>query len=155
MIKLHFATLDGIRKTKRFKTLAGARKAAHDWVGKDAQIGGHYAISTDGVVKVSSEGCTLVELFSSCIINTPATSCLFYKIKADGQYLTQVFATRAAAIEYIDENQLDDVTYDNYDGSIGVVQTTVEEWRSVDGKGELVVEPRRPAPALTDDDIPF
>lgn len=63
MIKLRFSTIDGIRKTKRFKTVAGARKAAQDWLGKDAVIGGYYAISGDGVVKVTAEGCTLADLF--------------------------------------------------------------------------------------------
>lgn len=63
MIKLHFETLDGIRKTKRFKTLSGARVAAQGWVGKDAEIGRWYAVSADGVVKVTAEGCTLNDLW--------------------------------------------------------------------------------------------
>ena len=65
MIKLYFETLDDIRKTKSFKTLAGARKATWDWVGKDADIGSHYGVSADGVVKVTiMQGTTLDELFS-------------------------------------------------------------------------------------------
>ncbi len=64
MIKLHFSTLDGIRKTHRYKTLAGARKKAHDWVGANADLGSCYAVSSDGVVTVTSEGCTLKELFA-------------------------------------------------------------------------------------------
>jgi len=63
MIKLRFRTLDGIRKTKTFKTVAGARKAAHDWVGKDADVGIGYAVSTDGVVTVSVDGATLDDIF--------------------------------------------------------------------------------------------
>lgn len=63
MIKLRFTTLDGIRKTKKFKTLAGARKAAHDWVGTNAEIGSYYAISGDGVVKVTTEGCKLTDIW--------------------------------------------------------------------------------------------
>ena len=65
MIKLRFTTLDGVKKTKTFKTLKGARKATWDWVGKDADLGGYYAVSADGVVIVTIEcGCTLAELFS-------------------------------------------------------------------------------------------
>jgi hypothetical protein len=155
MIKLRFTTLDGVRKTKNFKTLTGARKAAHDWVGKDAQIGRNYAVSTDGVVKVVATGCTLVELFSSTIIGTPDSG-EFFKIKVGGQYLTQVFATRAAAIDYLEENQLHDVTYDDVDGSIGVMSCDVERWVSVAGKGELAPLPQLPRQAfITDDEIPF
>jgi hypothetical protein len=155
MIKLRFTTLDGIRKTKRFKTLAGARKAAHDWVGKDADVGRFYAVSTDGVVKVTAEGCTLVELFSSCIIGTPNESGDFYKVRVGGQYLPEVFATHDDANEYVYSYQMDDVTYDAPDGSIGVMSCAIEHWRSVDGKGEQVIEPKLPRHAFSDDDLPF
>ena len=64
MIKLRFTTIDGIKKTKSFKTLVGARKAAQNWLGKDATPGGYYAVSADGVVVMTIEtGCTLAELF--------------------------------------------------------------------------------------------
>lgn len=155
MIKVRFETLDGIRKTKRFKTLAGARKAAQDWAGKDAEVGRWYAISTDGVVKVTVDGCTLVELFSTCNINPPHNGD-FFKVKVGGQYLAQVFTTRDEAFNYVDANQLDDVTYDDIDGSIGVMSCKIEAWHSVDGRSEPVPAPPRHAftpPA--DDDIPF
>jgi hypothetical protein len=63
-IKLHFSTLDGISKTKTFKTLKGARKAAHNWVGADADVGSSYAVSVDGVVTVRVDGATLQDIFS-------------------------------------------------------------------------------------------
>lgn len=63
MIKLYFNTVDGIRERKVFKTLKGARKFTWQWVGKNAEIGSCYAVSCDGIVTVSAEGCTLEELF--------------------------------------------------------------------------------------------
>jgi hypothetical protein len=63
MIKLYFSTIDGCRNVKRFKTLAGARKAAHERVGRYPEIGSTYAVSGDGVVKVTVAGCSLNALF--------------------------------------------------------------------------------------------
>lgn len=63
LIKLYFSTIDNCRSVKVFKTLAGAQKAAWDRVGKHPEIGSNYAVSGDGVVKVTVAGATLKELF--------------------------------------------------------------------------------------------
>lgn len=61
-IKLRFSSLDGARWTKTFKTIEGARKAALHQIGPP-EIGSTYAVSGDGVCKVTVEGCTIKELF--------------------------------------------------------------------------------------------
>lgn len=66
MITLRFNSIDSRTTDRRtFKTLAGARKAAHARVGKHPEGSWAYAISSDGIVRVTCEGCTLAELFPS------------------------------------------------------------------------------------------
>lgn len=49
--------------SRNFKTLDGARRFAHRYVGPYPEIGFGYAVSGDGIGKVAVEGCTLSELF--------------------------------------------------------------------------------------------
>ncbi len=63
MIVLNFMGVDGSRWTRRYKTLAGARKRAQYHLGKFPEMGSFYAISGDGVVRVTCSGTTLNELF--------------------------------------------------------------------------------------------
>lgn len=62
-IRIHYSTLDRYNERRKFKTLDGARKYAHKWVGEHPEIGSFYAVSGDGGGKVTVEGCTLAELF--------------------------------------------------------------------------------------------
>jgi hypothetical protein len=61
MITLRFSTIDGCRSTKRYKTIEGARKAVAYRLGS-FELGGTYAISGDGIVKVEADGCKLSDL---------------------------------------------------------------------------------------------
>lgn len=63
MIKVRYSSIDGFKKTKTFKTLKGAQKAAHYWIGAHPEIGSTYAVSGDGVGKVTLQGATLKEVF--------------------------------------------------------------------------------------------
>lgn len=63
MIKLRYSSVDGYRKSASFKTVKGARKFAQHWVGKHPEIGSTYAVSGDGVGKITAEGIALAELF--------------------------------------------------------------------------------------------
>jgi hypothetical protein len=61
-----YSSIDGFRRTRSYKTLAGARRAAQEWVGShpDISLGFRYAVSFDGVGKVHNvHGCTLADLF--------------------------------------------------------------------------------------------
>jgi hypothetical protein len=63
--RVTYSSLDGCRETRGFKTLKGARKFATDMVGEFPDFGSNYAVSDDGVGKVTVRGCTLRDLFSA------------------------------------------------------------------------------------------
>jgi hypothetical protein len=56
--------VDGFSKRKSFKTLAGARKYAIGMLGKYPSFGSYYAVSDDGVGKITViDGVALRDLF--------------------------------------------------------------------------------------------
>lgn len=63
MIKVKYSSVDGCRKSRSFKTLARARKYAQEWVGKNPDMGSHYAVSGDGIGKIECVGVPLAHLF--------------------------------------------------------------------------------------------
>jgi hypothetical protein len=64
-ITVTYSSIDGCRKSRKFKTIAGARAFAKHWVGDSPEISsfGSYAVSFDGVGKVTASGITLQALF--------------------------------------------------------------------------------------------
>jgi hypothetical protein len=92
MIKVRYITLDGVNKLRKFKTLAGARKFALEWVGPQDVEGGYYAVSDDGVGKVTWQGCTRRELFGD---NEPDQIDAAYK--ADKAALDAAYAKAVAS----------------------------------------------------------
>lgn len=62
-IKVRYHAVDGYYKTRRFKTLQGARKFATEYIGGTPEIGPGYAVSQDGVGRITVSGCTLHTLF--------------------------------------------------------------------------------------------
>ena len=63
MITVFYSSIDGYREKRSFKTLAGARKYAQHRVGKSPEIGSYYAVSGDGVGKVTVDGVPFTHLF--------------------------------------------------------------------------------------------
>lgn len=63
MIKLHFRFIEGGSKTKSYKSLKGAQKAAHYQIGPHPSLGSSYAVDDYGCCTVRVEGCSLQELF--------------------------------------------------------------------------------------------
>lgn len=57
---------DGRSTSRFFKTLARARRYAQERVGETPEIGSYYAVSGDGVGKITCDGCTLIDLFPAC-----------------------------------------------------------------------------------------
>jgi hypothetical protein len=55
VIKVRYTTIDRYKETKSFSTLRGARAYAQKWVGRNPDMGSHYAISDDGVGKITME----------------------------------------------------------------------------------------------------
>ena len=60
---VRYSSIDGYSKTGRFVTLKGARDFARKWVGEHPEIGSTYAVSADGVGKVTVTGCAVADLF--------------------------------------------------------------------------------------------
>jgi hypothetical protein len=64
VIKVKYSSVDSRGgKWRSFKTLAGARKYAQHWIGKNPEMGATYAVSGDGVGKIVAEGVKLRDLF--------------------------------------------------------------------------------------------
>jgi hypothetical protein len=63
MITVRYSSIDGFGERREFHTLGGARTFAHYWIGQHPEMGSTYAISGDGIGKITCEGCTLKELF--------------------------------------------------------------------------------------------
>jgi len=59
-----YRAIDGARGMRCYKTFKGARAFAIERVGENPEIGSTYAVSSDGIVTVEVEGCTLAELFA-------------------------------------------------------------------------------------------
>lgn len=64
-IRVTYRTTDRFTKTARFKTLTGAQRFAQKWVGETPELSDAfgYAVSVDGVGKVTVGGTSLHELF--------------------------------------------------------------------------------------------
>lgn len=76
MIKVVYRSIDGYREGKRFVSVKGARSYAHKMVGEHPEIGSTYAVSGDGIGKVTVEGLSLAELFPS---NEPVSQARGYR----------------------------------------------------------------------------
>jgi len=66
-ITVRYSSIDHYHKSRSFKTLEGARKFAHHWVGEGPEIGIGYAVSGDGIGKITVSGCSLYDLFPKCL----------------------------------------------------------------------------------------
>ncbi len=64
-MQITYTSIDGFRKARTFKTLKAARKFALDYVGPQDVEGGYYAVSNDGVGKVTWSGLTRADLFGA------------------------------------------------------------------------------------------
>jgi hypothetical protein len=58
-----YTSIDRCYKRRVFKTLEGAQKFACRYVGETPELGTGYAVSPDGVGKVTCQGCALLQLF--------------------------------------------------------------------------------------------
>ena len=67
VIRVSYRSVDGYSKTRTFKTLKSARRFAHSWVGEHPDMGTGYAVSYDGVGRITVSGCRLIDLFPSRI----------------------------------------------------------------------------------------
>lgn len=54
---------DGYRQTRSFRTIEGARRFAHGWIGMRVELGSSYAVSYDGMCTLSVAGARLRDVF--------------------------------------------------------------------------------------------
>lgn len=64
-MKITYTSLDGVRKSRTFKSLKAARSFAFDCVGPQDVEGGYYAVSNDGIGKITWDGLTRADLFGN------------------------------------------------------------------------------------------
>jgi hypothetical protein len=62
-ISVHYSTIDRFSIRRTFATLAGAQRFAAKYLGDHPEIGRGYAISSDGIGRVTCQGCALSDLF--------------------------------------------------------------------------------------------
>jgi len=77
-IKVSYRSIDRCSKTRRFKTLEGAQKFAQEWVGETPELGSFYAVSGDGIGRITVEGATLTELFPKLAPSGEGRRCTRY-----------------------------------------------------------------------------
>jgi hypothetical protein len=70
-ITVTYRAVDGFRRRRVFKTLAGARRFAQRYVGEHPDVGTSYAVSPDGVGTVYVAGATLGDLFPPSVAQCP------------------------------------------------------------------------------------
>jgi hypothetical protein len=117
-MQITYTSVDGFRRVRRFRTVKAAREFVFDSVGPQDLEGDNYAVSSDGVVKVTWTGVTRRELFglppSKARLNETTT---FYR-RGMNLYC------RLAGMTYDHERQqigrvvevMDNVTGDHHDG---------------------------------------
>lgn len=71
MIIIRYSSIDGFAKSLECETPDVARHFAQHRVGAHPEIGNGYAVSPDGVIRVTVKGCTLAELFAERVIPMP------------------------------------------------------------------------------------
>jgi hypothetical protein len=62
-IKVGYNSIDGSRDVKTYALIEAARTFAHHWVGPHPEIGRGYAVSGDGIGKITVSGASLADLF--------------------------------------------------------------------------------------------
>jgi len=145
-IKIKFSTIDGCRKTVTYKTLAGARKAAHARVGAHPEIGSTYAVSSDGVVTVTVSGCTLAELFPAPAPVTAIPANVIFYVVAGVSYDT-FDAARAKQLQFSADG--DSVAIETYNTS------DAYDCDTIDDPACYTPVVFRYGPFPIDDEIPF
>ena len=117
-MKITYTSIDGVRKTRSFKSLKGARKFARTMVGPQHAEGGHYAVSNDGVGKIEWAGVSRSELFPhddrAVVLNTANE---FYR-KGNDLFCRQAGYTRNHEGQKFGRivEVMDNITGDNHDG---------------------------------------
>lgn len=66
LLSVTYESIDGVDKTKSFADIKQARKFAQHYLGETPELGSFYAVSGDGIGKITCSGCKLTDLFPRC-----------------------------------------------------------------------------------------
>ncbi len=146
-ITVTYIGIDRTRKRSTFKTLQGAQKFAWKWVGETPEMGGGYAVSGDGVGRVTVQGATLQELFPKSgryasrqkrayfsVILAPG----FTKWQSPNQHLSRgAFKSEREAHQWVAKNAPgEDYTVKEFDDPEVVEKQMIEVLRALIAAGE-------------------
>lgn len=120
-ISVTYSSIDRFRQTRSFRTLAAARSYAARWVGAHPEFGSSYAISDDGVGKITVRGASLAELFGVATAATAESDGYaiapkwdgydgYFQITLDGRPIASL-DTHEEAVAYIDACRVEDVAH--------------------------------------------
>lgn len=121
MITVRYSSIDHYHKTSQFKTLEGARKFAVRCVGEHPDFGSTYAVSDDGVGKVTVEGCTLRDLFEGEATKALPYEVWYYEVN---EFTGTSRAFRATAFATLAEANADAEKMERYSDGVHLVGTT-------------------------------
>lgn len=62
-IQVYYTSIDGVNETRSFDKIEDAQIYAKHWIGDHPTLALTYAVSDDGIGKITVHGCTLAELF--------------------------------------------------------------------------------------------
>lgn len=137
-ITVLYESIDRFRKKRTFKTLEGARKFATHYVGEDADIGSFYAVSCDGVGKITVDGCTLRELFTGKADLEPNATLpyevWFWHVYEEGDYPSKKIKDSAFATLHEANQQAEEI--ERYSDGVHLVGTTPEAQAAITAQNE-------------------
>ena len=106
-ITVRYASIDHFSQTRSFSTLVAARRYAFKWLGEFPEVGSTYAVSGDGVGRITVSGVSIQELLHGELAQGGAFQVHVGHVNEDYAgvrfYLDRSFATFAEAGAYAQE----------------------------------------------------
>jgi len=106
-ITVRYASVDHFSQSRSFSTLAAARRYAFKWLGEFPEVGSTYAVSGDGVGRITVSGVSIQELLHGELAQGGAFQVHVGHVNEDYAgvrfYLDRSFATFAEAGAYAQE----------------------------------------------------
>lgn len=139
-IRVIYDAIDGSSRMKRFKTVEGARAFATKYVGESPEIGSSYAVSADGIGRITVDGCNLADLFAKKPAGAAAYpfQVFYYAVNEDSgeiprQVMAKAFGTLEAAGAYAEEISA-------YCDGVSVKGATEEAQAEIDAANEAAMD---------------
>ena len=113
MITVAYRSIDRFSARRTFKTLAAAQRFAQKWIGETPEIGSFYAVSGDGVGRITVSGASLLDLFPKCRESEPVRFEETYEqqqgdFNADEFHIDEDAAASRAYADWLSEGSADE-----------------------------------------------